>query len=79
MPAKLFILCIFVKVMMELGMELLLKEPVIKKEDRQMLSEGGREAVKFYLELLKKIEAAEEEFHNNREEHTLDFPKEFFL
>ena len=66
-------------VMMELGMELLLKEPVIKKADRQMLADGGPKAVRFYLDLLKKIKLAEEEFHRNREEHVLDFPTIFFL
>ena len=50
-------------VMMELGMELLLKEPVIKSADRQMLADGGPKAVRFYLDLLKKITIAEEEFH----------------
>ena len=64
---------------MEVGLELLLKEPAIKKADRKMLKKGGPEAVKFYLDLLKKIEQSEKEFHEYREEHFLDFPKQFFF
>ena len=82
--------------MMELGLELLLKEPVITKvlfsifnpalryvncfqSNRKMLGEGGPEAVRFYLDLLKRIEAAEREDHKHRDETILDFPKPFFL
>ena len=80
---------------MELGLELLLKEPVITKvlfsmfnqaftyncfqSNRKMLGEGGPEAVRFYLDLLKRIEAAEKEDHKHRDETVLDFPKQFFL
>ena len=44
-----------------------------------MLKTGGPKAVRFYLDLLKKIKTAEEEELKNREEHVLDFPKQFFL
>ena len=82
-------------VMMEMGLELLLKEPVMKKvlkshywemhhyfifqSDREMLKSGGPNAVKFFLDLLNKIKIAEEEDLKNREEHILDFPKPFFF
>lgn len=66
-------------VMAEVGLELLLKEPVIKKSDRKMLNEGGPKAVKFYLELLKKIQVSENQFHKYKKAHMLDFPTKFFL
>ena len=44
-----------------------------------MLGEGGPEAVRFYLDLLKRIEVAEREDHKHRDETVLDFPKPFFL
>ena len=40
---------------------------------------GGPKAVKFYLDLLERINTAEEEDLKHREEHVLDFPKPFFL
>ena len=44
-----------------------------------MLEKGGPTAVKFYLDLLKKIQQSEKEFHKYQEDHIFDFPKKFFL
>ena len=49
------------------------------QSDREMLKNGGPKAVRFYLDLLRKIKIAEEEDLKDREEHVLDLPKQFFL
>ena len=81
-------------VMLEVGLELLLKEPVFKKvkreysfsrlilvtqEDRKIIKKGGQEAVKFFLELLNKIETAEKEHFAERKDDLLKTPTKFFL
>ena len=52
---------------------------LVLQEERKVVNKGGKKAVKFFLELLKKIERAEKEHFDERKDDLLRTPIKFFL